>query len=77
MSTSLISTWTSYTWRSDCWVPLNLLPGRRKEDEKLGNILEKQSQQRPNHDVGTITYSVFIRCDIHILWWERHGRMWI
>jgi hypothetical protein len=38
MSTSLISTWTSYTWRSDCCVPLNLLPGRKKEDEKLGNI---------------------------------------
>lgn len=33
MSTCLISTSTLYTWRSECWVPSNLLPARRKDDE--------------------------------------------
>lgn len=48
MFTSLISTCTSYTWRSDCWVPLNLLPGRRKEDVILEGIwVGVPCQRRP------------------------------
>lgn len=36
MSTCLISTWTSYFCRSDCCVPWNLLPARRKEEVAFG-----------------------------------------
>lgn len=36
MSTCLISTSTSYCWRSDVWFPLNLLPGRRSDEDELG-----------------------------------------
>ena len=36
MSTCLISTSTSYCWRSEVWLPLNRLPGRRRAEEELG-----------------------------------------
>jgi len=38
MSTYLISTCTLYCCRSDCCVPANLLPGRRKEELYRGNV---------------------------------------
>jgi hypothetical protein len=36
MSTCLISTSTSYCWRSEVWLPLNRLPGRRSEEDVTG-----------------------------------------
>lgn len=36
MSTCLISTSTSYCWRSDVWLPLKRLPGRRRDEDVFG-----------------------------------------
>lgn len=36
ISTYLISTSTSYCWRSEVWLPLNRLPGRRSDEDELG-----------------------------------------
>ena len=36
MSTCFISTSTSYCWRSEVWLPLKRLPGRRSEEDELG-----------------------------------------
>lgn len=36
MSTCLISTSTSYCCRSDVWLPLKRLPGRRRDEDELG-----------------------------------------
>lgn len=62
MSTCLISTSTSYCWRSEVWLPLNRLPGRRSEDEETGKNLSLVSKCRLGIfspcATGVYTYSV-------------------
>lgn len=70
MSTCLISTSTSYCWRSEVWLPLNRLPGRRRDDEVLGRNYDPLCQQLGRaHDLGKradMTYSTR---------WEGRGQM--
>ena len=46
MSTCLISTSTSYCWRSEVWLPLNRLPGRRSEEDVTGRNCVAVSNHR-------------------------------
>jgi hypothetical protein len=45
MSTCFTSTSTSYCWRSEVWLPLNRLPGRRSDDDEFGRNCRKYQHE--------------------------------
>lgn len=58
MSTCLISTSTSYCWRSEVWLPLNRLPGRRSEEDVTGRNCVAISNHRLSHQSAHASYRI-------------------
>ena len=54
MSTCFTSTSTSYCWRSEVWLPLKRLPGRRSDDDEFG----KNYASYQHESVAPVTRSV-------------------
>jgi hypothetical protein len=56
MSTYLTSTSTSYCWRSEVWLPLKRLPGRKRDDDEFGRNCVSVNMTASRHVFATRLY---------------------